>query len=153
MKKAKRTIALLLAIVIGVILLAGCGDKEDENKDGKDGDSSNGAAAVDGSSYGIDLASEEVQQMASERASKEQLNKTAYEWLEGNTMFYDSTLTYKDFIDFIGCDASEYYFDSSYNSRVYTWKAGDSDVSSFGIWLVQKGNAWVLSMSGSANLQ
>ena len=150
----KKIIALLLILMLGITILAGCSEKSNngENGDAKDGGKSDNAVEIDGSSYGIDLTSTEVQQMSAERASKEKLDKTVTEWLEGNTMFYDSSLTYKDFVDYIGIDATEYNFDSSFNARVYTWKAEESDNSVLSVWFKQSGNKWKLSMSGSTNL-
>ena len=150
----KKIIAVLLILMLGITILAGCSEKSNngENGDAKDGGKSDNAVEIDGSSYGIDLTSTEVQQMSAERASKEKLDKTVTEWLEGNTMFYDSSLTYKDFVDYIGCDATEYNFDASFNARVYTWKADGSDNSVLSVWFKQSGNTWKLSMSGSTNL-
>jgi hypothetical protein len=150
----KKIIALLLIFIFGITMLAGCSDKSNngENGDDKDGGKSDNAVEIDDSSYGIDLTSTEVQQMSAERASKEKLDKTVTEWLEGNTMFYDSSLTYKDFVDYIGYDATEYNYDASYKARVYTWKADGSDNSVLGVWFKQNGNTWNLSMTGSTNL-
>ena len=150
--KAKKIIALLLALMLGIAILAACGDGDKGDKKGENGDDKGGAAEIDGSSYGIDLASTEVQQMSAERASKEKLSQAVTEWLEGMTMFVDSKLTYKDFVDYIGCDATEYNFDASFNSRVYTWKAEGSDNSVLSVWFKQSGNTWTLSMTGSTNL-
>ena len=160
----KRTITLLLVLMLGISTLAGCYSgstaadpstnntkPEDSATAGNDSTSDN-----DGSSCGIDLASTELQQMSGKRAMREKLEETVREWLEGATIFPDgdemSKRTYGDFVDYIGCDATEYKFDDSYSARMYTWKAEDSDNSKLSVWFVEKGGTWSLSFTGSANL-
>jgi len=160
----KKRIALLLGIILIATLFAGCGG--DDKTDGNDkanadsaGDSSivdNEKSSYDGSSYGIDLTSPELQQMSEKRAAQDKLVKTVREWLEGATMFPEGTemgsRTYKDFVDYIGCDATEYKFDSSYNARMYTWISEESDNSILSVWFKEINGVWSLSFTGSANL-
>ncbi len=77
-------------------------------------------------------------------------------WLEGGTMFPTGTalssLTYQDFVNHIGCDATEFFFDTSTNSRVYTWKAEGQDTSILSVWFAEEDGVWNLNMSGSSNL-
>ena len=122
---------------------------------GKSGDGG-GKTSDNGLSYGIDLTSTEVQQMSEKRAAKDKLSETSKEWLQGATIFPEGTemnkRTYKDFVDYIGCDATEYKFDDSRNTRVYTWKAEDSDNSALAVWFAEIGGTWRLAYTGSTNL-
>ena len=144
----KRNITLVLVFALIISLLAGCGSS--------DSTSTSTSASEDGSSYGINLTGTEVQQMSEERASKEKLEETVAVWLGNSTIFPESSkqgkLTYKDFVDYIGSDATEYYFDGSRNARVYTWKADGADNSKLAAWFVERGNSWRLSITGSTNL-
>jgi len=160
MLEIKRTIASLLAFLLGISMLAGCGGNSGGGNSGggttTTPPASNSNQDEDGSSYGIDLTSAEVQPMSEERATRERLEETVREWLEGATLFLDnsemSKRTYKDFVDFIGCDATEYYFDVSRNTRVYTWRAEGADTSKLGVWFEEKNGIWSLSFTGSTNL-
>jgi len=159
----KKLIALLLVLILGVTLLAGCAGDGDKKTDGDKTDPAGGGdtagdnnSSYDGSSYGIDLASTVLQQMSEQRASRKKLTETVGEWLEGATMFLEGTemgsRTYKDFVDFIGCDATEYMFDNSYNARQYTWIAEDAENSKLSVWFKEINGVWRLSFTGSANL-
>jgi len=147
----KKLLALLMACLM-VFSLAACGG--DKAKDGADKASGETGAANDGSSFGIDFTSEEVQPMGEEKADVAVLKKTAEEYLEGNTMFSYSNdkRTYADFVEYIGCDANEYQFSSRDNARMYTWKAADSDTAWFAAYFFEKDGAWVLYASSSSNL-
>ncbi len=89
----------------------------------------------DGSEYGIDLNSCLIQKMSEELTTHDVLQETVYGWLKGTTMFFSATdmknLTYGDFVEHIGCDASEFYFDANYESRVYIWNASDRQYARF----------------------
>ena len=115
-----------------------------------------GSKSNDGSSYGISLTSTEVQKMSETRAEKDKLSETAKEWLGNATMFPESSemskRTYGDFVDFIGCDATEFKFDESYNARNYTWIADGADSSKLSVWFKEVNGNWCLSFSGSTNL-
>jgi len=167
----KKIIALILVLILGITLLAGCGDEKKPDDGGDktgavsdktdaDGGSGNTAdgdkSSYDGSSYGIDLASTEVQQMSETRATKDKLSETVTDWLEGNTMFLEGTemgsRTYKDFVDYIGCDATEYKYDASYSARFYTWISEDSDNSKLGVWFKEIDGVWCLAFTGATNL-
>jgi len=139
--KMKRTIVSVMVLVLGMTMLAGCGGSK---------------AGSDGSSFGIDFASTETQQMSDKRAAKEKLSETKSEWLKDATMFLEgseeSKRTYQDFVSYIGCDATEYKFDDSRNERYYTWIAEGEDNCKLGVWFEEKGGKWTLSCTGSTNL-
>ena len=115
-----------------------------------------GNKSDDEASYGLNFTSTEVQNMSEERATKDKLSKTSKEWLENATMFPASSemskRTYKDFVDFIGCDATEFKFDDSQNARNYTWIADGEDSSKLSVWFKEVNGKWCLSFSGSTNL-
>ena len=155
----KKIIALVLVLILGLALLSGCGG--DKNSNSTDSSSNNtstngNAADYDGSSFGIDLTSTEVQEMSEARATKEKLQEAVWDWLEGITLFLEGTdkgkLTYKDFVDFIGVDATEYYFDDAKDARVYVWIAEDAEFSKVGLWFEKRGGVWCAWMSGASNL-
>lgn len=157
--KSKHFFTLLLAIIL-VFSLSACG----EGKNGSDTDKSdvegNAEAAsapqngeYDGSSFGIDLTSTEVQQMSDQRATQEKLSETLNDWCEGlGRSEKISSRTYKDFVDYIGCDATEYYYDKDMSARVYAWRAEDNDTAKFGLWVVEVGGEWKASAIGTTNL-
>lgn len=89
--------------------------------------------------------------MSSDRASKEVLSETVTGFLGGNTLFTGTELeklTYADFVEHIGCDASEYKYDDDEKAECYTWIAKDDDQSKLSIWI----SGGKLLYSGSANL-
>lgn len=153
----RKYIALLMVLVLSITMFAGCGGGNDAPSANNNTPAENSdTSGSDSSSYGIDLASTEVQQMSEERATKEKLGEAVAEWLEGNTMFPEGTemgkRTYQDFVDFIGCDATQYSFDDSHEARSYTWIAEEADNSKLTAWFTERGGSWNLSFTGSANL-
>lgn len=108
--------------------------------------------------YNIDYESSEVQAMSDERASSHRLWETVNEYLESATMFFSfskqSKYTYEDFVTYIGCDATNYFFDSKNNARTYTWIAKDNETAKFSALFTLKSdeNRWTLKFSGSTNL-
>jgi len=138
--KMKKMIVTVTVLVLGLAMLAGCGGK----------------SGGDGSSLGIDLASTETQQMSDKRATKEKLSETKSEWLKDATAFLadseEGKRTYQDFVDYIGCDATEYVFDDTQNKRNYTWKAEGEDNCKLGVWFEERDGNWFLSYTGSTNL-
>ena len=139
-------LALILALCLPLVLTAGCGGaKEDPT-----------TAMPDSAYPGMDFTSPEVQQMSGELATQEKLTEVVMDWLEGNTIFLPNTemgkITYQDFADYIGADATEYKFDTLYNARAYTWIAKDAENSQLCVWFKDDGGKWCLSMTGSANL-
>jgi len=168
----KKSIAIIIVLTLSVSMLAACGGG------GSSGSSSGNAPAPasspspatspspppppanidkDGSEFRIDFTSTEMQPMSDERASKDKILEVVWDWLDGGTMFIvdmhdEAELTYGDFVEFIGVDASEYNFDSLSNRRVYTWIAEESDASKFAIWVDDRDGTWSLAASGAANL-
>ena len=141
----KRILSLILALCLPLVLAAGCGAKDEP-----------ASTSPDDRYPGIDFSSTQLQQMSEERAAKEKLEEVVWDFLNGATIFPEgsdeSKLTYTDFAEFIGCDASEYNFDALQNARVYTWIAMDADASKFGAWFKERNGIWYLSMTGSVNL-
>ncbi len=145
----KKVFVVLSIMIIGISMLTACSGGAGVNNPPASPDN-------DGTSYGIDLASTAVQPMSEERATVEILSETVNDWLEGGTIFPTgmelSARTYQDFVNHIGCDATEFSFDTSTNSRVYTWKAEGKDISILSVWFAEDDGVWNLSMSGSSNL-
>lgn len=108
-----------------------------------------------GSHLGIDLLGEQVQPMSDLRPTHATLQETAYFWLRGTTLFFCSdlsTLTYKDFVDHIGCDASEYYYDAKLEARCYIWVASDKPEARFLAQFRQKLDGWAIAATGAAQV-
>jgi len=131
----KKLLAVILAGIMALSFVA-CGDN----------------AADGGSDFNLDLASAEVQPMAEATATVETLKKTVEEYCGGNTMFFADDRTYADFVEYIGCDATEYQFNEAQNLRTYTWKASDDDTAKFAAYFADNGGEWKLSAIGSTNL-
>lgn len=113
--------------------------------------------ARDGSEYGIDLCSAEVQKMGSELTTHAVLQETAYGWLNGTTMWFSlcelGKLTYGDFALHIGCDANDFFFDEKYNARAYAWYASDKEFCRFCAWFKEGDDGvWRIYVTGSTNI-
>ena len=108
--------------------------------------------------YNLDYNSSKVQPMSQKRASAYRLWETVNKYLGGNTIFFhfseQSKYTYDDFSEYIGCDATEYFFDEKSKARVFTWIAEDNSTAKFSVFLTYKADCdnWTLNYSGSANL-
>ena len=101
----------------------------------------------------IDFESSEVQKVSDDRASVKVLSETANVWLEGLNSFAgtdQSKYTYSDFVEHIGCEASEYYNDSGY--RVYTWISAEDESSKMAVQFSKGLAGWNLEMLGTSNL-
>ncbi len=110
----------------------------------------------DGSSFGIDLNSETLQKMSEELTTHAVLQETVYGWLQGTTLYFCSDLnklTYADFVNHIGCDATEYRFDSKYQARTYTWRASDKPIACLCALFKEKEGAWRIYSTGSAQVR
>ena len=111
----------------------------------------------DGSEYGIDLCSEQIQKMSEQYTTHDVLQETVYGWLKGTTMFFSLTdmaaLTYADVAEHIGNDANEFYFDKKFNSRVYVWCASDRQNCRFLVTFRENAEGeWVINSSGSSQV-
>lgn len=143
----KKIFALLMAVMM-VFSFAACG-----NDDGNKGEG--GKAPRDGSNLDIDLKAEGLQTIGEPEATVEILKKTAEEYLEGSTMFFNDARQYADFVDYIGCDATEYEFKEVYGKKQgsFIWRATDDDTAYFAVFFdLQEDGTWKLSASGSGNL-
>ena len=137
----KKLLALLMTILM-VVSIAGCG--------GKGGN----GIEFDGTKYNLDLTSEETQPMSEERAKVEVLAETAGEWLGGNTMFAYSNdkKSYGEFVEHIGCEPSEYQYNTDKNQRTFIWRAEDDTTAWFCAVFEEVDGKWELNATGSANL-
>ena len=147
--KLRRILTTLLTLVLLVTLCA-CGNSNAPADTGSEKTSAP-AEDYDGSSFGIDLESAELQPMSEERATKEKLRETRDDYCEGLN-FFDAlkSRTYKDFVDYIGCDASEYQL---YNgNRFYIWIAEDDDTANFNVLFSNESGAWKGKGVGAMNL-
>lgn len=111
----------------------------------------------DGSEYGIDLTSSEIQKMSEQLTTHSVLQETVYGWLKGTTMFFSATdmakLTYADFAEHIGNDANEFFYDTKYNGRTYTWCASDKNYAKLtAIFRENSDGEWVIYASGSSQI-
>lgn len=108
--------------------------------------------------FNLDYTSPEVQKMSEERANADRLWQTVNEFLGGNTLFFSfseqSKYTYEDFVSYIGCDATNYCFDTRNKARTYTWVAKDNETAKFSALFTDKDGdgKWTLNFSGSTNL-
>ena len=136
----KRTLSLLLALALTLGLTA-CGDK------GGDGGGKDSALS------GIDMKSEEVQEVSSDRASEDTLHETFYTYLGGLNYFTDgdsqAKLTYADLKEHIGVDCSDYRYDATYERGIYTWYASEDDAISLSLFFGDNGK---LIAAGAYNL-
>ena len=97
----------------------------------------------------MDLSSSEPQKICDQMTTSEVLKKTHAEWLEGKYVFKGTAyelLTYEQFKEKIGCEATVYYYDKIQNARVYTWLSQDDKNYSLCVWFKQKGESWNLYM-------
>lgn len=111
----------------------------------------------DGLCYGIDLASSQIQPMSRELPTHDVLQETVYGWLRGTTIYVYSEeyhqLTYADFANHIGCDATEYFFSTRDNARVYTWRASDKPNAKFSVFFrANQEGRWTVFASGSTQI-
>ena len=108
--------------------------------------------------YNLNYLSADVQPMSEEKPSAYRLWKTVNEYLGSATMFFSfseqSKYTYEDFVAYIGCEATNYFFDTKNNARTYTWIAKDDETAKFSALFTKKAEEdnWTLNFSGSTNL-
>ena len=96
-----------------------------------------GGDAGSADAYNLDKASTTIQEMSSDRASKEVLYETSQTFFDGNNMFSGTSqadLTYDDVVEHIGVDPSEYRFDENMDAELYSWYAQESDTSVLNVW-------------------
>ena len=136
----KKLIALVLTMLM-ILSLTACGDK------GGDG------GGTDSALSGIDMKSEEIQEVSSDRTTEDVLSETFYTYLGGLNYFTDSDsqakLTYADLKEHIGVDCSDYRYDATYERGIYTWYAGEDDVCSLSLFFGDNGK---LIAAGAYNL-
>lgn len=136
----KKLIALVLTMLM-ILSLTACGDK------GGDGGGKDSALS------GIDMKSEEVQDVSSDRTTEDVLSETFYTYLGGLNYFTDgdeqAKLTYADLKEHIGVDCSDYRYDATYERGIYTWYAGEDDVCSLSLFFGDNGK---LIAAGAYNL-
>jgi NOL1/NOP2/fmu family ribosome biogenesis protein len=120
-----------------------------DNEAGKDNDS-----AAEKNPYNLDYGSTEFQPMSvDKKASAETLKETAMEWLEGRTTFVGTKFadyTYEDVAEYVGIDATIYYYDDQAPGRKYIWEAEDDITVWFFIVLTEKGGVWKLDAAQSS---
>ena len=136
----KKLIALVLTMLM-ILSLTACGDK------GGDGGGKDSALS------GIDMKSEEVQDVSSDRTTEDVLSETFYTYLGGLNYFTDSDsqakLTYADLKEHIGVDCSDYRYDAAYERGIYTWYASEDDAISLSLFFGDNGK---LIAAGAYNL-
>lgn len=136
----KKLIALVLTMLM-ILSLTACG--------GEGGD----GGGKDSALSGIDMKSEEVQDVSSDRTTEDVLSETFYTYLGGLNYFTDSDsqakLTYADLKEHIGVDCSDYRYDATYERGIYTWYAGEDDVCSLSLFFGDNGK---LIAAGAYNL-
>ncbi len=135
----KKLIALVLTMLM-ILSLTACGDKGE-------------GGGKDSALSGIDMKSEEVQDVSSDRTTEDVLSETFYTYLGGLNYFTDSDsqakLTYADLKEHIGVDCSDYRYDATYERGIYTWYAGEDDVCSLSLFFGDNGK---LIAAGAYNL-
>ena len=136
----KKLIALVLTMLM-ILSLTACG--------GEGGD----GGGKDSALSGIDMKSEEIQEVSSDRASEDTLHETFYTYLGGLNYFTDgdeqAKLTYADLKEHIGVDCSDYRYDATYERGIYTWYASEDDAISLSLFFGDNGK---LIAAGAYNL-
>ena len=135
----KKLIALVLTMLM-ILSLTACGDKGE-------------GGGKDSALSGIDMKSEEVQDVSSDRTTEDVLSETFYTYLGGLNYFTDSDsqakLTYADLKEHIGVDCSDYRYDATYERGIYTWYASEDDAISLSLFFGDNGK---LIAAGAYNL-
>lgn len=148
--KSKHFFALLLAVIL-VFSLSACGGGKAESSSKTDtsepaaepaSDAATDSAPAEASNANeLDYASEEMQEVSSERASEETLVSTYHDWFNGELdAAAQKELTYEDFVAQIGCEASWYNAWGDY--RVYTWEADGAPSVKVGATFEEVDGAW-----------
>lgn len=136
----KKLIALVLTMLMILSLTACSGE-------GGDGGGKDSALS------GIDMKSEEVQDVSSDRTTEDVLSETFYTYLGGLNYFTDgdeqAKLTYADLKEHIGVDCSDYRYDAAYERGIYTWYASEDDAISLSLFFGDNGK---LIAAGAYNL-
>ncbi len=133
-----RIIALLLALMMALSLTA-CGGDGDKGKD------SGGSASTDVFAN-IDMNSTEEQDVSSERATAEVLEKTLKDLYGDDGL---KKLSYDEIKAMIGMDCSTYLFDTDKDKGVYIWKTEGENPGRLNLVFDSDGK---LSMVGAINL-
>lgn len=118
MKKAL-LIILALAMVFSMAACGGGGKAEETRQ-----------TAID--TYNLDVKSTEEQPMSSERATKDQLKALKNDYFKGTMLFLEGSefenVTYGDVKEYLGVDASYYYYeDSLVEKQCFVWQAEEDD--------------------------
>lgn len=157
-----RKFAIVIISILLIVGLAACADKGNSNQVNNSNETSeinestetSESSKTDDSTaeknpYNLYYESTEFQNMSVDnKASIETLKETAVEWLEGHTTFVGTKFadyTYEDIAEYIGVDATIYYYDDQASGRKYIWEAEDDTASWFFIILKEKDGVWKLT--------
>jgi len=145
----KKVLAIVLILAL-VFALCACGGKPASNGTQKTDTPQSGggedAAVVDDNPYNIDFKAEGEQEMSSDRLTKAEL-KAAYDYFVGLEASERKSLTYKDMVEYIGCEASAFY-----GPRSYIWYASDNNFSQMNATFMNDSGEWSNPVMSAGNL-
>lgn len=139
MKRIKKILTIGFVLVL-VLSLAACGGDKTEPTSGTNASGSSASEAAS-SANKLDYASEELQEVSADRASKDTIIAAYHDWFNGEL---DATaraeLVYEDFVTQLGCEAS--WYNAWGNYRVYTWEADGEPFAKVGATFEEAGGVW-----------
>lgn len=150
MKNLKILAAIMLSVAMLFALCACDGDAANNDGEGGQQAAADPMEAV-AATYGIDLKSEEIQNMSADRTENAKLSALIHDYFQDFTFFSDSELentTYDDIKEQLGVDATTYNYEAGYERNVFTW-VGESDIVKFSAWF-ENGKLYAI---GSANVE
>ena len=103
---------------------------------------------TDNNPYDLDYESADPQAMSSERLTKAEL-LDAYNHFGNMDADERSNITYEDIVEYIGCDASEFY---GLSSRSYVWYASDDQYAQMNATFLNDGGDWTNPFMSHGNL-
>ena len=141
--------ALLLSLIL-IFAFCACGGPASNGTQTSDAPNvGNETDAAGANPYNLDYEMADVQEMSSDRMTKAELLAT-YDHFVGMDASERKNITYKDIVEHLGCDASEFY---GLTSRSYVWYASDDQYAQMNATFLNDGGDWSNPIMSSGNLK